>query len=179
MDYEYDDNHANGEDDDDIEIILDPLDLDIQDKFIFEICNIITLLYFFVLIYFKEDSALLFGTDRTEIENLELYYELLAVVWINSLNQTSNFFSSHPIYKYKIDLYLYEIKGDSYSQPLKKMTKNKMGQYKIIDLRPYSFSCVEKICFYLSHSLLFFLTHKYTNIYFDFFLCASYSQPVL
>ncbi|KAI9016234.1 hypothetical protein CLU79DRAFT_764067, partial [Phycomyces nitens] len=25
----------------------------------------------------------------------------------------------------------------------------------------------------------YFLTHKYTNIYFDFFLCASYSQPVL
>ncbi|KAI9016283.1 hypothetical protein CLU79DRAFT_847668 [Phycomyces nitens] len=94
-------------------------------------------------------------------------------------NIITNFFSSHPIYKYNIDLYLYEIKGDSYSQPLKKMTKKKMGQYKIISRLPYSFSCVEKICFYLSHSLLFFLTHKYTNIYFDFFLCASYSQPVL
>ncbi|KAI9016288.1 hypothetical protein CLU79DRAFT_889709 [Phycomyces nitens] len=37
MDYEYDDLHANDEDEDDIEILLDPSDLDLQDQFIFEI----------------------------------------------------------------------------------------------------------------------------------------------
>ncbi|KAI9016267.1 hypothetical protein CLU79DRAFT_837799 [Phycomyces nitens] len=42
MNYEYDDHHANDEDEDDIEILLDPSDLDLQDQFIFEICNIIT-----------------------------------------------------------------------------------------------------------------------------------------
>ncbi|KAI9016279.1 hypothetical protein CLU79DRAFT_837812 [Phycomyces nitens] len=42
MDYEYDDLHTNDEDEDDIEILLDPSDLDLQDQFIFEICNIIT-----------------------------------------------------------------------------------------------------------------------------------------
>ncbi|KAI9028859.1 hypothetical protein CLU79DRAFT_832232 [Phycomyces nitens] len=42
MDYEYNDLHANDEDEDDIEILLDPSDLDLHDQFIFEICNIVT-----------------------------------------------------------------------------------------------------------------------------------------
>ncbi|KAI9029954.1 hypothetical protein CLU79DRAFT_831699 [Phycomyces nitens] len=41
MDFEYD-NLCDEDEDDDIEIILDPSDLDQENKFIFEICNIST-----------------------------------------------------------------------------------------------------------------------------------------
>ncbi|KAI9016287.1 hypothetical protein CLU79DRAFT_837821 [Phycomyces nitens] len=66
MDYEYDDLHTNDEDEDDIEILLDPSDLDLQDQFIFEIffcpskpCRSLPthlIIYFFHLTFFSHLS---------------------------------------------------------------------------------------------------------------------------